>query len=133
MTAWFLRSVPYAIWLLLLGSTVAWRKGFYYDGGADAVVLAKAACQALACLLAVVLAAKAPQRRRIPGRPFLLLFLFVSVSLLGAVAVGDVGASVVLAARLLLVAATVGFLLAASPTPSPRSSRCSWQWRSSAW
>ena len=118
MNAWILRSAPYAIWLLLLGSTVAWRKGFYYDGGADGVVLAKAACQALACLLAFVLAAYAPRRRKIPGRPFLLLFLFVSVSLLGAVAVGDVGASVVLAARLLLVAATVGFLLAASPTPS---------------
>lgn len=118
MNAWILRAAPYAIWLLLLGSTVAWRKGFYYDGGADGVVLAKAACQALACLLAFALAARAPQRRKIPGRPFLLLFLFVSVSLLGAVAVGDIGASVVLAARLLLVAATVGFLLAASPTPS---------------
>ncbi|MFC7861119.1 O-antigen ligase family protein [Arthrobacter koreensis] len=118
MNAWILRAAPYAIWLLLLGSTVAWRKGFYYDGGADGVVLAKAACQALACVLAFALAARAPQRRKIPGRPFLLLFLFVSVSLLGAVAVGDIGASVVLAARLLLVAATVGFLLAASPTPS---------------
>ncbi|GAA3289612.1 O-antigen ligase family protein [Arthrobacter citreus] len=118
MNAWILKSAPYAIWLLLLGSTVAWRKGFYYDGGADGVVLAKAACQALACLLAFALAAYAPKRRKIPGRPFLLLFLFVSVSLLGAVAVGDVGASVVLAARLLLVAATVGFLLAASPTPA---------------
>ncbi|MER1995483.1 MAG: O-antigen ligase family protein [Arthrobacter sp.] len=118
MTAWILRSAPYAIWLLLLGSTVAWRKGFYYDGGADAVVLAKAACQALACLLAVALAACAPQRRKIPGWPFLLLVLFVSVSLLGAVAVGDVGASAVLAARLLLVAAAVGFLLAASTTQS---------------
>ncbi|MBF4993012.1 O-antigen ligase family protein [Arthrobacter gandavensis] len=97
---------------------MAWRKGFYYDGGADQVVLAKAACQALACFLAFALAAKAPQRRRVPGRPFLLLFLFVSVSLLGAVAAGEVGPSAVLAARLLLVAATVGFLLAASPTSS---------------
>ena len=118
MTVWILKSAPYVIWLLLLGSTVAWRKGFYYDGGADAVVLAKAACQALACLLAVALAACASQRRKIPGRPFLLLVVFVSVSLLGAVAVGDVGASAVLAARLLLVAAAVGFLLAASPTQS---------------
>ncbi|MEB7505235.1 O-antigen ligase family protein [Arthrobacter koreensis] len=118
MNTWIQRSAPYGIWLLLLGSTVAWRKGFYYEGGADGVVLAKAACQALACLLAFALAANAPQRRKIPGRPFLLLSLFVSVAMLGAVAVGDVGASVVLAARLLLVAATVGFLLAASPTPT---------------
>lgn len=110
-------AAPYGLWLLLLGSTVAWRKGVYYDGGADTVVLVKAACQALACLLAFVLAAYTPQARRIPGRPFLLLLMFVGVSLVGAVAVGEVPASLVLAARLLLVAATVGFLLAASPGP----------------
>lgn len=110
-------AAPYVLWLLLLGSTVAWRKGVYYEGGADEVVLAKAACQALACFLAFLLVAYAPRTRRIPGRPFLLLLMFVAVSLVGAVAVGDVPASLVLAARLLLVAATVGFLLGASPGP----------------
>lgn len=110
--------MPYGIWLLIVISTVAWRTGVYYEGGADGVVLAKAACQAVACLMALFLASSADSPRRIAGRPYLLLVLFVSVSLIGSVAVGDIPSSLVLAGRLILVAATVGFLLRASPGPS---------------
>lgn len=108
----------YLTWLLLVISTVAWRTGVYYEGGADSVVLAKGVCQAVACLLALALASSAASTRRIAGRPFLLLVLFISISLIGSVAVGDVPPSLVLAARLMLVAATVGFLLMASPGPA---------------
>ncbi|MET4059038.1 hypothetical protein ABIB35_000567 [Arthrobacter sp. UYP6] len=107
--------LPYVIWLLVVISTVAWRMGVYYEGGADSVVLAKGVCLAVSCLMALALASSVPSNRRIAGRPFLLLVLFISISLIGSVAVGDVPSSLVLAARLILVAATVGFLLMASP------------------
>ena len=110
-------ALTYVVWLLLVSSTVLWRNGVYYEGGADGVVLAKAACQAVACLVAFCLAFSAGRIRRVAGRPFLLLAFFVALSLVGAVAVGDFSASLVFAARLLLVAATVGFLLMASPGP----------------
>lgn len=108
----------YLTWLLVVISTVAWRTGVYYEGGADGVVLAKGVCQAVACLMAFALASSATSTRRIAGRPFLLLMLFIAISLIGSVAVGDVAPSLVLAARMMLLAATVGLLLMASPGPA---------------
>ena len=105
-------SVPYLVWLLVVISLVPWRKGVYYEGGADAVVLAKAALQALAFLLAAARVFSVP-RRPLGVRSFLLLGLFASLSLTGALQAGSMASSGVLTGRLVLLAVTVGCVLAA--------------------
>ena len=102
--------------LLLLISSVAWRKGTYFSGGLDVVVLGKAALG----LLALALAATAPRRgtpwTRLPVGPLPWLALYLCITTLGA-ALHDSGfPTSVLVARVLIISMTVVFLVRAYPT-----------------
>ena len=106
---------PVLICLLLLVSSVAWRKGTYYDGGLDVVVLGKAALG----MLAFALAATAPRRGtpwsglRVGPVPWLATYLGVTV--VGAFLAGGGIPTVMLGARVALITATVVLLVRAIP------------------
>lgn len=106
---------PALVCLLLLVSSVAWRKGAYFSGGLDVVVLAKAGLGAVA----LGLSATAP-RRGIPWErfrtgpvPWLLLYLLITTA--GAFLDGDGFPTLVLAARVVLMMATVVLLVRCYP------------------
>lgn len=108
-------ALPYAIWLLVLISLVPWRKGVYYEGGADPVVVSKAVLQIVALLLAVLWARKtAGQRHALGVRSFLLVGLFLAIGTVGALQAGSISASTVLSVRIILLVATIGFVLSAA-------------------
>jgi O-antigen ligase len=109
-------AAPYALWLLLLASVVAWRKGVYFDGGVDQVVLGKAVLQIVALCLAFLAWAKAPKHQPLGGRSVFFLGFIVAISVIGALATDDIGASLTLSIRLFLLAATIVLILLVFPT-----------------
>lgn len=113
---------PYASWLLTLASVVSWRRGVYFSGGIDPVVMLKAVVGIAALAVAACSFYFLKGRLRSGARSVTLLCVFVSISLLGAIADGNFGASAVLAVRVLLIAATVTFLVGTFP---PRVLICS--------
>jgi hypothetical protein len=118
------RAAPlrlYVVFLLLLVASVAWRRGAYFSGGVDTVVLAKAALT----LLAFVIAALTPRARgataTLRGAPLLWLLAYLAVATVGAFLVGDPLPSSVLAARVGLLALTVLLVLLSHPWPTALS------------
>jgi O-antigen ligase len=108
-----LRRVRLIAVLLVVGA-VSWRRGEYFSGGLDPVVLAKAAVSLLALGLALLLAPSGP-RRPLGTGTFWWLGLWLSASVLGAVTAGNAVAGGVVAVRVALLAATVFLLLRAAP------------------
>jgi hypothetical protein len=115
-------AAPFAIWLLMLVSLVSWRRGVYFSGGLDPVVLSKAAIGIVALTVAIWNFRRREQRLRVGerrlrvgGRTLAFLMIYVSISSLGAIADGNVAASAVLAIRVLLIAVTVVLLVYAFP------------------
>lgn len=106
---------PYAAWLLTLASIVSWRRGVYFAGGADPVVVLKAVVGVAALAVAACSFYFRKAKIRSGARSIVLLCAFVAVSLLGAIADGNFAASAVLSVRVLLIAATVMFLVSAFP------------------
>lgn len=97
----------YLIFLLLLVSSVAWRKGAYFSGGVDTVVVLKAALTVLAFVLAV-LGRRAPGAwDSLRGAPLLWLVGYLALATVGGLLNGDPFPSFVLAARVGLLAATL--------------------------
>ena len=103
------------IFLLLVVSAVAWRKGTYYEGGADGVVVVKAGLG----VIALVLAGTAPRRGaawselRAGLVPWLGLYL--TIGSIGALLHGSGFPSLVLAARVGLLATTLILLFRCYP------------------
>ncbi|MCW2683730.1 MAG: conserved rane protein of unknown function [Blastococcus sp.] len=109
-------SRPSIVTLLLVTATVVWRRGDYFSGSLDAVVVGKG----LLCVLALALAFRAAQsagsaRRRVGTGSLWFLAVLLGSSLLGALAHGTLLASGVVAVRVAMLAATVVFLLRAFP------------------
>ncbi|RBY76000.1 hypothetical protein DQ238_18395 [Geodermatophilus sp. TF02-6] len=96
--------------LLLVVSTVGWRRGQYFAGSLDPVVLGKAALSVLALALAVLAAATGPRRRLGTGTLWVLAVL-LGGSVLGALAHGTLLAGGTVAVRVAVVALTVSALL----------------------
>lgn len=101
--------------LLLLISSVAWRKGMYFSGGLDVVVLGKAALG----LVALALAATAPRRgtpwTRLSVGPLPLLAAYLCITTVGAALHAAGFPTAVLAGRVILISVTVVFLVRAFP------------------
>lgn len=100
------------VWVLLLAATIPWRKNVYYDGGADAVVVGKAALSLLALGLAAYLARDRLRRLAVPAAPVLLLVAYLSVTVIGGYASEQLSAALVLAARVAILASVVVLLYA---------------------
>jgi hypothetical protein len=101
--------------LLLLVSSVAWRKGTYFSGGVDAVVVAKAALS----LLALAVAATAPRRgtpwSELAVGPIPWLALYLAITTLSGFLHSEGLPSAVLASRVVILIITVVLLVRAHP------------------
>ena len=105
-----LRAAPvrlYVVFLLLLVASVAWRRGAFFSGGVDGVVVAKAGLTSLA--FAVALLSRRPRDAwaSVRGAPLLWLLAYLSAATVGGLLSGDALPSFVLAARVGLLAATL--------------------------
>ncbi|MFW3170533.1 hypothetical protein [Geodermatophilus sp. CPCC 206100] len=100
----------YLIALLLVAGTVGWRRGQYFSGSLDPVVLAKAALTLLAVVLALLAAAAGPRRRLGTGTWWAVALLLGS-SVFGALTAGTLLPGVVVAARVAVLVVAVTCLL----------------------
>ncbi|MHA7264688.1 O-antigen ligase family protein [Arthrobacter sp. TMN-37] len=103
------------IWIILIVSVTSWRKGVYFEGAVDAVVVAKAVLQGIALTIALLLKRAAPTAYPVAGGPFLVVIAVLAVSMIGALSSGGTLASAVLAVRILLLAVTVVLLVSIFP------------------
>jgi hypothetical protein len=101
--------------LLLLVSSVAWRKGTYYSGGVDIVVLSKA----MLGLVALALAGTAPQQgtpwSRLPLGPVPWMTLYLAVTTVGGFLHGTGFSTAVLSGRVAIVTVTAVLVVRAYP------------------
>ncbi|SOE01060.1 hypothetical protein [Blastococcus haudaquaticus] len=101
--------------LLMIASTVVWRRGDIFSGGLDAVVVGKGVLSVLALVLAFL---AVPPRERAPrlgtGSLWFLGTMLVA-GLLGALAFGTLLPTAVIAVRIVILAATVFLLLRSVP------------------
>lgn len=104
-----------AIALVTVVSVVSWRTGAIFDGGIDGVVIAKAALSALALAGAVATRLLSRARHPLGARSTFLLALALGVSLVGALASGNLLPSAIVTVRIAVLAAIVLVLLSCTP------------------
>ena len=92
---------------LVVVSVVPWRTDDLYDGGIDPVVIGKAVVGFAAFGFALLFYRSTPVHGDLGLRTITLLLGITLISVLGAFAAGGAGPDVILAIRLLLVAATL--------------------------
>ncbi len=95
------------VWLLVVVSVISWRRGSIFTGTVDIVVVAKAVLASIALLVAALLALTARARRRIGVLAAGFMALIVAISILGAISTGDYLPSLILGARIALLATTI--------------------------
>jgi hypothetical protein len=105
----------FLICLLLLVAVVAWRKGVYYTGGADSVVLGKAALSVVALGLTISAPRRGTEWSRL--RPGLVpwLGLYLTIGTIGALLHGAGFPSIVIAARIAILGTTLVLLFRCYP------------------
>lgn len=103
------------VWLVVLVSSVAWRRGIYYSGGVDLVVVAKAGLGVVALLLAVTAPRTGPGWTQLRAGPVPWLAVYLGISVVGAQLQDTGPATMVLAARVVLLTVTVVVLVGAYP------------------
>ncbi|GAA4422099.1 hypothetical protein GCM10023169_16010 [Georgenia halophila] len=91
-------------YLLLLVASVPWRKGEYYSGGIDVVVVAKAALTTLAVVLALLMRRPPGSWARMRAAPVFWLGGYLLISVVGGIIHADGLPAIVLAGRLSLLA-----------------------------
>jgi hypothetical protein len=96
---------------LTISAQVPWRPDVLYAGGADPVVVAKAALTLLALGIGVLVVRSRGHRFDVPAAPFLWVFGFLACTVLGAAADGRLVPTLVLAVRALLVLLIVAVLM----------------------
>lgn len=100
----------YGVLLATAASLLPWRTDSYFSGSFDQVDISKAGLLLAAFASAFVLAARAPRPRTVPVEPVFTLLAYLAVTVLGALAAGELAASLVIAVRVGLVLATVALL-----------------------
>lgn len=106
-------AVRLVVALLLVACTVGWRRGQYFAGSLDPVVVAKGALSGLALALAFFFAQSGPRRRLGTGSVWVLAVVLGS-SVFGALVHGQFMASGLVAVRVAVLAAAVFFMLRGS-------------------
>lgn len=112
------------LWLILVFSVVAWRQGSLFTGGLDPVVIVKALLQSAALGWSVLLWMWSDARQPVGIRSFLLLVPVLSLSVIGAMAEGNLLASAVIAIRILMLALSVLFIMRVFPAEKVMISLC---------
>jgi hypothetical protein len=101
--------------LLMVASTVVWRRGDIFSGSLDVVVVGKAALSVLALVLAFLsVLSGAGDRRRLGTGSLWFLAVLLAASVFGALTHGTLMAGAVVAVRVVIVALTVFLLLRAA-------------------
>jgi hypothetical protein len=103
------RLGAYLVFLILVGATIPWRSKTYFEGGADPVVIAKAALSLAGLAIAVLLCSGA-RSRPLRLSPWILLSVFLGCTVLGGWAEGNLIPSAVIAIRVALLAVAVTVL-----------------------
>lgn len=103
------------IFLLLVVSAVAWRKGAYYSGGTDGVVLGKAALSMVALFLAVTAPRRGASWSNLRAGLVPWLGLYLTLGSIGALLHGSGVPSIVLALRVGVLATTLVLLFRCYP------------------
>jgi hypothetical protein len=99
------------IWIALIVSVTAWRRGVYFEGAFDIVVIAKAALQGVALAMGLFLKKTARTAYPVAGGPLLAVLAVLAVSMIGALQAGETNASTVLVVRTVLISVTVVLLV----------------------
>lgn len=97
--------------LLVVVSTVVWRRGTLFSGGLDAVVVGKAVLSVIALVIAALTVGSGGGPRRLGTGSLWFLAAVLLAGLLGALEHGTLLASGVVAARVLILVMTVFLLL----------------------
>lgn len=108
------RHLTFLAAFLAVVASVDWRRGDYFSGSFDVVVVVKGALTLMAVALAWGLAQSEPRRRLGTGTLW-WLGAVLTCSLLGGLTAGHLWASGIVAARVSMIAASVFFLLRAAP------------------
>jgi len=106
---------PFLACLLLLVAAVAWRRGAYFSGGLDVVVVAKGLLTLLALALVATAPSRGPDWSRLRVGPVPWLAVYAAVATVGAALSGDPLPTAVLAARLGLLTLTLVLLFRRYP------------------
>jgi hypothetical protein len=104
------------IMILLIVSAISWRRGVYYSGGADVVVVAKAMLTVVALGLAFTL--PRPDRRwsQVEVTPVLGMLGYLAIAVISALLISDeTVASMILVIRLVMLAAALVLVARARP------------------
>jgi hypothetical protein len=101
--------------LLLVVSSVAWRKGAFYSGGLDIVVVSKAALTVLAVVVALLMRRPPGAWARMRAAPVLWLGSYLLISIIGGVMNADGLPTIVLAGRLALLAFALVLITVSHP------------------
>lgn len=96
---------------LVTTAQVPWRPDALYAGGADPVVVAKAALTLLALGVAVLVVRSREERYSVPAAPFLWLASYLGCTLVGAATDGRLVPTAVLSVRVFLVLLIVSVLV----------------------
>jgi hypothetical protein len=105
-------SGAHVVWALLVAATLPWRAGVYYDGGADSVVIAKAALSLLALAIAVHLVGGARRIVGVPAYPVLIVITYLFVTIIGGYGHGTLLPAAVVGVRMAIVCVTITLLFA---------------------
>lgn len=106
-------TAAHMVWVLLIAATIPWRSNTFYDGGADPVVLAKAAISLVALGISAWVFRRTPHRHPVPAAPVLILGTYLAVTVIGGLANQDLSAAVVVAARVLILMVSLCLVAAA--------------------
>lgn len=101
----------FVVALLAICAQVPWRPDVLYSGGADPVVVAKAALTLTALGLGVLAVRARGQHFHVPAGPFLWVIAYLGASVLGAAADDRLVPTLVLAVRVFLVLLIVAVLM----------------------
>lgn len=97
--------------VLLVASVLSWRRGVYFSGALDPVVVAKAGLGGLALLLALLAFLRSGRRSPLGAGTLLLATAYLVTTVLGAWTGGSLFASAVVAIRVAMVLATVALVM----------------------
>ncbi|GAB3078141.1 O-antigen ligase family protein [Pedococcus soli] len=103
----------YLCCILLVACTIPWRRGTYFSGGLDPVVLLKGAIGGAGLVLAFALSRRRTAQVRLGARTVVLATTYLVISVVGGWAAGTMLPSVVIAVRVGMLLASLAFLLQA--------------------
>lgn len=98
---------PYIVWVLVLASVIPWRRGVFFAGSLDPVVVAKALIGVTALAIAMFLLHRSQKRAPIGPIAISLVTLFAAISTIGGLAADSAVPAIITAVRLAIVATTV--------------------------